>query len=278
MTPMSPASRHREPLSAPCYLRCRPAMLSVLALASAHAQTPPTAEVLLAEVRANMQSYIATLPDLFCDERFTSIRFADGHQSDSHTTLSTFRVQRGSGPRRPGESRESRTVREIDGAPAHGNHIKGPYTFNDGFDAAPRLFTESFDCYTFQPAPSNDPAQIHLSFLAKSTLPPNRPPSDLGRTGDLTLDAATHQLLQIRQTVPHPPGGGDKGNRLVWTVTFAPVTLGAKTFYTPSSVRSEIFRAGSSEYLQSIAVYTNYHQLAVSSTILPSDPGPDQPQ
>ena len=67
-----------------------------------------------------MQAYVATVPDLFSDERFTSRRFADGHQTDTHTTLSTFRVQRGSGPRQPGQSRKSRTVCEIDGAPAHG--------------------------------------------------------------------------------------------------------------------------------------------------------------
>lgn len=263
--------------------KCLQGRISLLALRLVFAvpactQATPAADQLLAEIRANMQVYVATLPDLFCDERFTSKRFADGHQSDSHTTISTFRVQRGSGPRQPGQSRESRTVREIDGAPAHGNHIKGPYTFDEGFDAAPRLFTESFDCYTFQLAPSNDPAQIHLSFLAKPSLPPICPPSDLGRTGDITLDTATHQLLQIRQTVPHPPGGGDKWNRLVWTVTFAPVTLGAKTFHTPASVRSEIFRAGSSEYMQSVADYTNYHQLAVTSTILPTEPRQNQLQ
>ncbi len=247
-----------------------------------HAQTQLSADELLNEVRADMQAYVATLPDLFCDERFTSRRFADGHQSDSHTTLSTFRVQRGSGPRQPGQSRESRTVREIDGSSAHGNHIKGPYTFDEGFDAAPRLFTESSNCYTFELAPTTDPApqakQIHLSFIAKPALPPNCPPSDLGRSGDITLDAASHQLLQIRQTVPHPPGGGDKWSRLLWTVTFAPVALSGKTFYTPANVRSEIFRAGSSEYLESIADYTNYHQLAVSSTILPTEPSQNQPQ
>ena len=261
----------------PAYLLGTLALLCAQSLAL-HAQSSPTADQLLTEVRANMQAYVATLPDLFCDERFTSQRFADGHQTDAHTTLSTFRVQRGAGPRRPGESREFRTVREIDGAPAHGNRIKGPYTFEEGFDAAPRLFTEAFDCYTFALAPASDASRIHLTFVAKSTLPSTCHASDLGRTGDLTLDAASHQLLEIRQTVPHPPGGGDKWVRLVWTVTFAPVTLGSKSFYTPASVRSEIFRAGSSESMQSLADYTHYHQLTVTSTILPTEPGANQPQ
>lgn len=264
------------------YLRSivvRSAWLGTLLLARCsigHAQTSPAAE-LLAEVRAKTEAYVTTLPDLFCDERFTSKRFVDGHESDSHTTLSTFRVQRGSGPRQPGQSRESRTVREIDGVPAHGNHIKGPYTFEEGFDAAPRLFTEAFPCYTFDLAPTKDTSKIHLAFIAKPTLPTTCPATDVGRTGDIILDRSSHQLLQIRQTVPHPPGGGDTWNRLVWTVTFAPVTLGRETFYTPSSVRSEIFRAGSSEYMQSIADYSNYHQLAVTSAILPAEPAGNQP-
>ena len=218
---------------------------------------------------------MATLPDLFCDERFTSKRFSDGHQTASNTTVSTFRVLHGEGPRQSGKSLESRVVREIDGAATHGNRIKGPYTLMGGFDAALLVLTaDSARCFDFRIAGSagttaSDPSQLHIEFAGRTPLPAGCPAPDLGRTGEITLDAGSKQVLQIRQTLPHPPGGGDKWGPLVWTVTFRPVSLADRTFYTPASVRSELFRKGTSEYLQSIAEYSNYHKLEVSSRIVP---------
>ena len=225
---------------------------------------------IVARVAANVASYTATLPDLFCEERFTSKRFADGHQTDSRTTVSTFRVRHGTGPRAPGNLIESRTVREVDGSPAHGDRIRGPYTLDGGFDRALAIFLGANpSCLRFAAAPSKDPAELRLTFAALPALPPACPANLAGRTGEVTLDRANLEPLQIRQTVPHPAGGGDRWSPMVWTVTFAPVSLGDKAFYTPSSVRSELFRRGSPEYLQSVAAYTAYGKLEVSSHIVP---------
>ncbi len=242
---------------------------------------PESPDNLLREVRANVATYMATLPDLFCEERFTSKRFSDGHQTDSNTTVSTFRVLHPQGPRQSGKSLESRVVREIDGAAAHGNRIKGAYTLTGGFDAALLVLTsDSALCFDFRKAgpgaalTASDPAQLRMEFAGRTPLPAGCPSPDLGRTGEITLDARSKQVLQIRQTLPHPPGGGDKWGPLVWTVTFGPVNLGDRTFYTPASVRSELFRKGTSEYLQSIAEYSNYHKLEVSSRIVPAEEHP----
>lgn len=244
---------------------------------------PESPDDLLREVRANVATYMATLPDLFCDERFTSKRFSDGHQTASNTTVSTFRVLHGEGPRQSGKSLESRVVREIDGAAAHGDHIKGAYTLMGGFDAALLVLrADAAHCFDFREATSaaaataSDPSQLHIEFAGRTPLPAGCPAPDLGRTGEITLDAGSKQVLQIRQTLPHPPGGGDKWGPLVWTVTFGPVSLADRTFYTPASVRSELFRKGTSEYLQSIAEYSNYHKLEVSSRIVPPDEHPDE--
>ena len=246
--------------------------LSFALVAALPGQNTSSTGDLLARVRANVDAYTARLPSLFCDERYTSKRFADGHQTDSRSTLSTFRVERGAG-----SSRESRVVREIDGAPAHGDRIKGPYTLDGGFDHALGLLTTSYACFDFAPAASEDPSQVRLTYLAKASLPSTCPAYDAGRSGDLTIDAATDQVVQIRSTFPHPPGVNDrKWNRLVWTVTFAPVRLGDGLFSTPSNIRSELFHAGSSEYLQSVADYTRYHKLEVTSTIVPTTTGVPQ--
>ena len=240
--------------------------------AMASAQTVPSANDVLAQVRTNVDAYMATLPDLFCEERYLSQRFNDGHQQETQTTVSTFRVRRLSGPPDPKHSRESRLVREVDGAPAHGDRIKGPYTLDGGFDRALELFTAARDCFTFALAPSADPAQIHLTFAAKPSLPASCPAADAGRTGEATLDAASKQVLALRQTMPHPQGGGDSWTPLRFTITFAPVSLGSRTFYTPQTIQTKLDRRGSSEYMQSIAQYSNYHKLEVTSTVLPTAP------
>ncbi len=221
---------------------------------------------------------MATLPDLFCDERFTSKRFSDGHQADSHTTVSTFRVLHGAGGRQAGKSLESRVVREVDGAAAHGDRIKGAYTLMGGFDAALLVLTGDPErCFAFREMVSgaaSDGSEVRVGFAGRAPLPAGCPAADVGRTGEILIDAGTKEVLQIRQTLPHPPGGGEMWGPLVWTVTFRPVRLGERTFYAPASVRSELFRKGSSEYLQSVAEYSNYHRVEVSSRIVPGESVP----
>lgn len=239
---------------------------------SARAQNAPDLEDVLAQVRANVTTYTATLPDLFCEERFLSQRFNDGHQQETRTTVSTFRVQRVTGPPDPKHSRESRTVHEVDGSPAHGDRTKGPYTLDGGFDRALELFTASRGCFDFASLPSANPAQMHLSFAGKNPLPAGCPRADAGRSGEATLDAASKQVLEMRQTLPHPSGGGESWGPLHFTITFAPVSLGGRTFYTPQTIQTRLDHHGSPEYMQSIAQYSNYHKLEVTSTILPTAP------
>ena len=109
--------------------------------------------------------------------------------------------------------------------------------------------------------------------------------SGLNRTLDESVGATLTQARErnvpiIAVDVPsgvHGDSGiSDGAVPAVCTVTFAPVTLGGTTFYTPSNIRSELFRASSSEYLQSIADYTHYHKLEVTSTISPALPGAPQ--
>ncbi len=238
----------------------------------AQGPAPPVDEA-VARLARNVAAYTATLPDLFCEERFTSRRFADGHQTDSRTTVSTLRIQHGSGARAPGNLVETRTVHEVDGSPAHGSRIRGPYTLDGGFDRALAIFLGATpSCLQFKAAPTDASSELRLTFAALTTLPPACPANLLGRTGEVTLDRTNLEPLQIRQTLPHPAGSGNQWSRLVWTVTFAPVSLGDRIFYAPSSVRSELFRQGSPEYLQSIAEYSGYHKLEVSSHIVPGTP------
>ena len=232
----------------------------------------PIPEDLLAEIQADVQTYYRTLPSLFADERFLSQRFNDGHLQDTRVTLSTFRVLRPSTPADAKHPRESRTVREVDGVPAHGDRVKGPYTLDGGFDAALRvLLPESVPCFDLRlaPDPTPDPAHLHLLLTAHAQLPATCPASAAGRTGDITLDRSSRQVLLIHQTVPHPNGGGDAWSPLLWTVTFAPVSLAGKTFYTPQTVQTELHHRGSSESMRSTAQYSNYGKLEVTSTILP---------
>lgn len=255
--------RHRQAACSLVWLACG---------AAASAQATPSMEDVLAAVRANVETYTATLPDLFCDERFLSQRFNDGHQQETRTTVSTFRVRRLAGPPDPKHSRETRVVREVDGAPAHGDSIKGPYTLDGGFDRALELFTTAKGCFDFALLPPADAAHVRLSFAGKTPLPAGCPAADAGRTGEATLDAAMKQVLEMRQTLPHPQGGGDRWTPLHFTITFAPVSLGGRTFYTPQTIQTRLEHRGSSEYMQSIAQYGNYHKLEVTSTIVPSTP------
>lgn len=225
-----------------------------------------SADEVMARVRANVAAYSLQLPSLFCDERFLSQRFKDGHLDETHVTVSTFRVRRATGG---SARREERMVREVDGVPAHGDRVKGPYTLNGGFDAALGVLTNPAGCFAFSLQADAAAGEMRLRFQTKQGMLAGCGAAEAGRSGELVINRETMQVLQIRQVVPHPPGGGETWGPMTWTVQFRPVRLGEQTFSTPFSVETEILRRGSTERMKSIAQYSGYHKLEVRAKVLP---------
>jgi hypothetical protein len=239
----------------------------------AHTQQQPALEDVLAHLDENATAYVTSLPSFFAEETFVSQELRGDKLKQSVTTVSTFRVLRTPGNiRLPGKSNESREVHAFNGKPATGDHVKGPFTFTGGFDAALAMFRSSNAlCFTFQLLPSPDAAHLLLAFIAKE--PTGDCPARLaGETGTALLDAQTMQPIRIDRTIPHAQGVDHA--TLTWSVDFMPATLGERTFSMPANVRSQLTYDASDHLLRTNATYTNYHRLAVTATILPGDSRP----
>ena len=267
---------------APCILKKMPLRLIpsiLIPLAAALLFTFPSSaqqpmlDTVLTRLQENSTIYTLSLPNFFVDETFTSQELTGALMRQSVTTVSTLRVVHKPGEaNKPVKTVESREVRTINNKPAHGDRVKGPMVLNGSFDTALTMFTAShITCFTYKLLPSPDPKHLLLSFTAKDAVR-SCPASIEGETGQALLDLQTMQPIHIDRTVPHAEGAG-RGTFL-WSIDFTPTMLGDRLFNMPTTIRTQLGVFNSPYIFQTNATYTNYHRLAVSSTILPSTSPP----
>jgi hypothetical protein len=250
------------------------AALTLLFLAIPSFAQQPTLDAVLTRLQQNATIYTLSLPDFFVDESFHSQEFYGASQRQNMTTVSTLRVTHKPGEaNKPAKTIELREVHTFNKRPAHGDQVKGPIVLKGSFDTALTMFTAAHvTCFTYELLPPPDPQHLLLSFTAKDSVTDNCPATIIGETGRALLNPQTMQPLHIERAVPHAEGAGQ--GTFLWSIDFAPTTLGDRVFNMPTSIRTKLFSKYSTHFFQTDATYTNYHHLTVSSTILPATESP----
>ena len=173
-----------------------------------------------------------------------------------------------------GGLKETHEMTVYNGKPATADQRKGVTQSKDAFVGLQGMFFShsARPCYSFAlaPQPTQDGLlELHIALSPEyASLP--RCMSGLGDNTGLTgiarVDPATHQLTHLERTIPNQAGP----NAPFASTEYAPAKIGDKTFWLPTvNVTSGI----SNKAKVHITVhYSDYHQYAATSTILPATP------
>lgn len=237
--------------------------------------TPPpqanlTADQLVEHLVANAEVYLATLPSLTAHETIaskTSEVFSFFGKNVVHAEA-TIRARKASN----GVMEESRQIASVNGKLfAPDKSVGFPMSLSGGFGGfAAEFFTRQHrPCFAFVLTPDRlayEPFELAISLSSDATAHPECDPGWEGFTGMARIDPATLQLLHLERSFPETAVTGK--HRLTFcSVDLAPAKLGQKTFWLPTTL---IGHAQNGKIrLDWASTYSDYHQFAASSTILP---------
>jgi hypothetical protein len=261
------------------------ALASLCTLASAQSPTPsPDTQIKLHEVllalQNNVDTYLAKVPDFFCNEDVISRMNQPGFSEKRTTTESLFRLRRDtdSGERLLSENREIKTV---DGIPAHrnDNSLYGPAILNGVFSGGAGLVSHDMErCfdYTLQPRASwNRAPAILISFVAKPDSVSNESCATFANeTGRAFIDPHTFQVMHMEVRIPDYQAFSNLKVLWRWTVDYTPVTFDNQQFWMPRKILSIAEANDRSANWSFAADYEGCHKFEVRSRILTEDADP----
>ncbi len=240
---------------------------------------PPTLDQVLTGVHNNFLAYLATVPNLIADEHvISSLRRGSGAlmETGGGTTDSIFRVRRG--------AIKDHMVELIESREAKGNH-SGEQTVN-GPSVAVGLFSygaEDFSpdlkhCYDYRleskPQQLRKALVVVVDYALKEKIEPNSNcPVTEPVSGRAFVNPDTMQILRVEQTLPKHDVFQGKIGTWSWSVDYGLTNLDGKTFWLPNTISAKSVLIPHMEW-SFVATYSNYHLLAVHSTILPSETTP----
>jgi hypothetical protein len=235
------------------------------------ARQTPDLESLLSQLRTKAAEYRASIPSFFCDERVTSQELDSGKIKREIRIVSVFRIL-SPGPDDKGDPTESRQTKLLNEKPlTKEKKINPPYWFRGGFQSVGIPIPSLDDCYIYHLSTDIDnSAMLLLTISAK-------PPAELnkncrgvqGGTTTMRVDSSSMQIVHIEHVKTFLEN--KNASSTAFTVDLSPVVLGEKIFWMPATVKSEIvFSRDQHTTGHFEAVYSNYHKLSVTSTVLPA--------
>lgn len=259
----------------------------ILTAGRAQQPAPPTLDDVLARLESNLQTYESTVPSFFCEEHVVSQAVPSVGNHDT-VTEAIFRLKRTTNADRSITLDESRDIKTVNGKPTKANDFEGPVVLQGAFSgglAIVSLDQKACMRYSLKPIKPNRvgaPYIVQFESLFDSSHPTDCLLREAGR-GQVVIDPQTMQITHMELIAPHHvmPGtsSGINSQPVVakWTVSvdYAPVPLGGRTFWLPSTIESIAtngYLPGAVPQVWSFkARYRNYHKLEVVSRILPPD-------
>jgi hypothetical protein len=247
----------------------------------------PTLEEILERLEANLKHYDTRVPSLFCDEHVISQVEPDLRHQNTITD-SVFRLKRTAKPDHTTILVESREIKNVGGKPTTSQDMDGPTLLSGAFEgglAVVSLNQTACMKYELQRIKKNRPAELYIVRFATVLTPQNSAGCLLQENskGRAFIDPASMQIAHLELTTPRHaiiPGNSYKSpvvGKRVLTVDYAPVLLGAETFWMPSTITMRT-TSGSGTFHTIFwsfqATYRNYHKLEVTSRILPASKTP----
>jgi hypothetical protein len=250
------------------------AFLGFLSALCAQRASVPTLEEILQRIDANLNHYDAGVPSFFCDEHVVS-QVEPGLRNQDTITDSVFRLKRTPNPDHTTTLVESREIKKVDGKPATSQDMDGPTLLSGAFEgglAVVSLNQTACMNYALQRISRNRSTEPYVLSFATVLTPRNSAECLLQENskGRVFIDPAS-------TIIPANPYTSPVVGKRVVTVDYAPVLLGGKTFWMPSTITLRS-TSGSGSFHPIVwsfqATYRNYHKLEVTSRILPGSEAP----
>ena len=231
----------------------------------------PTLDEILLQLEKNYLQYHASIPGFFCDEHVTSRMVQNKIPRILTATDSTFRLKRSSHDNEV-QLIESREIKTVNKRPANGTDVlSGPAIFSGAFSAATAIV--AFDekaCFTYHLTSQPFDHRYIIEFATKALKDRDKHcfPMEPG-TGRAFIDPQTMQIVRIECRTPNHPMPGTLG-LWTWSIVFGKVLLNGKTFWLPKKVITVADGYSIPMEWSFDATYSNYHELTVTSRIVPS--------
>jgi hypothetical protein len=166
---------------------------------------------------------------------------------------------------------ESREIKTVDHKPSKDAQIlKGPAIFSGAFSNATAIVT--FDekaCYTYHLTTSLSDHRYVIEYATKAAK--DRDKHCLmqeSSTGRAFIDPLTMQIERIECRTPNHPLPGTRA-LWTWSIDYGKVLLNGKTFWLPKKITAEVAGYSTPVEWSFDATYRNYHELTVTSRIVP---------
>jgi len=251
------------------------------------AQKTPALGEILQRLEANLNHYDTRLPSLFCDEEVVS-KVEPGLPSQNTVTEAVFRLKRT--PNSDGTTSlvESREIKSENGKAAAKQNMESPTLLDGAFEGGLAVVSvNQAACinYTLQRGKKNQPAEPYTVRFATVLTSKDSARCLLSEksTGVAIIDPASMEITHMEIRTPRhviQPGyfyqSAVVGQRVI-TVDYAPVALNGETFWLPSTINLQVTQGAGSFHKtvwSYLATYRNYHQLQVTSRIVPGNEKP----
>jgi hypothetical protein len=225
----------------------------------------PTSDRLVDELVENAARDHATLPSLTAHESIVSkVDEVVVFGKNTAKAEATVRIVRKS-PEGPWT--ENREITVLNGKPVTPNtRTFLPFNLTEGFNDTQSLFfsVQNRPCYNFAlAARAGQDAPLELTITPFSEVATRT--QCIVHSGVARIDPETHHLTHLEFTNP----AGTNSSQFFGTIDYAATRVGDKIFWLPSLITARVV-IGKTPYEWS-ARYSDYHQYAVTLTILPAD-------
>lgn len=253
---------------------------------AAHGWQAPAAEksaelnldAILRHLENNFIQYHASIPSFFCDEHVVSGIRRGITPLEVMRTNSIFRLKRERSGKRS-QLIESREIKTVNGKPAKESQaLRGPALLSGAFNIATAMIAyDEKPCFTYR---LTEPSKHHQYIIEYATKNPKQQDKRCSVTeptsGRAFVDPETMQITRIEARIPHHPMPGSITGLWTWSVDYGKVVLNGKTFWLPKNISSFAtsdqplqWKGPSALQWSFDATYSNYHELTVTSRILP---------
>jgi len=247
-------------------------------------QKTPTLGEILQRLEANLNHYDTHLPSLFCDEEVIS-KVEPGLPDQNTVTEAIFRLKRTSNSDGTTSLVESREIKNANGKAAAKQNIESPTLLEGAFEGGLAVVSvNQAACihYTLQRGKKNRSTEPYIVRFATVLTSQDSARCLLAEksTGVAVIDPASMEITHLEIRTPRhviQPGyfyqSAVVGQRVI-TVDYAPVSLNGETFWLPSRIDLQVTQ-GAGSFHKTVwsfhATYRNYHQLQVTSRIVPGN-------
>jgi hypothetical protein len=241
------------------------------------AQPAPSIDSIVAGVRAGIQVFLSSLPDMVCDETIRSYEVRGRKEWRKIQLGSEIEVKREDGSQ---SFKEVRNFHSMNGKlMAQGTtlQISMPLVLQGGFsnDFAAAFQPEFVACNEYRIVQS-DAKTLTLEVSQRQPLPATAACGQLN-PGDVYLFLLERSSWRIERAERHGPQTHvNDFKNLSWITQFALIPLGDKTYNLPTRVDATLKDASGKHQVVYTADYRNYHRFSATIKIMQDNEAPPQ--